>query len=350
MHKLKQILQIALTYMGTIVGAGFATGKEILLFFTRYGWVATITIAAATVLFIWVGTKLMLIAQEIGAESYEDLNKELFGQRLGEIVSLFTLVILFGVTSVMLAAGGSLFREHLSVPYQLGLFLTLVLTYLLLFKGMSGILAVNSVVVPVMLVFTGVIVWNTGNHPGAGNWLTLTGDYPWHRIWFAPVLYASYNLAMAQAVLVPLGKAINNKRVLLWGGLLGGVGIGALLTACHYSLSSQMPGIVSYEIPMGHLIQPLGRILQLLYVLVIFGEILTTFLSNVYGLALQMKQRSKLTMRTLIIAILTGCYLISQIGFGKLLEVLYPLFGMVSLVWFVALMWRRQAWVRKAKH
>jgi uncharacterized membrane protein YkvI len=348
MRNLKQILQIAFTYMGTIVGAGFATGKEILLFFTRYGWVAVATIGIATVLFVWVGCKLMMIAHEIGAESYEDLNKELFGPKIGDAVSLFTLLTLFGVTSVMLAAAGSLFQEHMNLHVQVGLFLTVFLTYLLLNKGMAAILAVNSVVVPIMILFTAAIVWITMRSPGSGNWVTLQGDLPWHKAWFSPILYTSYNLAMAQAVLVPLGKAIHDKKVLYWGGIAGGAGIGLLLLACHYTLSAQMPGIIRYEIPMGHLIQPLGRVVQLLYVLVIFGEILTTFLSNVYGLGLQLKQRSGLRMAVLVPIILLCCYLISQIGFGRLLEVLYPLFGVISLVWFVALIYRRRVWIRKA--
>lgn len=347
MRDLKQVMQIAFTYMGTIVGAGFATGKEILLFFTRYGWLATFTIGLATVLFVWVGVKLMLIAHEIGAESYEDLNKELFGRRAGETISLFTLVVLFGVTSIMLAAGGSLFEEHLDIPFQLGLAITLILTYLMLHRGMSAILTVNSIVVPVMLVFTFLLVWMTSKSPQADSWLTLEGPYPWHRAWFSPVLYTAYNLAMAQAVLVPLGTAIGKRKVLYWGGIAGGAGIGALLLACHFSLSAQMPGITRFEIPMGHLIEPLGRLVQLMYVFVIFGEILTTFLSNVYGLALQLKQRTKLRMPLITTIILAGCYLISQIGFSRLLEVLYPLFGVVSLVWFVMLIWRRRALVRK---
>lgn len=348
MRNLKQILQIAFTYIGTVVGAGFATGKEILLFFTRYGWTATLTIGLATAFFVWIGVKLMLIAHDIGAESYEDLNKELFGKQLGEAVSLFILVILFGVTSVMLAAAGSLFQEHMGFPFQIGLLVTLLLTYLFLHKGMAAILTINSIVVPIMLLFTAAIVWMTVQNPGSGNWLTLSGAFPWHRTWFSPILYTSYNLAMAQAVLVPLGKEINSKKTLYWGGILGGIGIGGLLLACHFSLAAQMPGITRYEIPMGHLILPLGRLVQLMYVLVIFGEILTTFLSNVYGLALQLKQRTGLRLPLLILGILTGCYLISQIGFGRLLEFLYPLFGVVSLVWFVMLVWRRRVLVRKS--
>ncbi|WP_438448653.1 YkvI family membrane protein [Gorillibacterium sp. sgz5001074] len=341
MRKISQILQVAFTYMGTIVGAGFASGKEILLFFTRYGWMATATIAAATVLFVWLGTKLMNAAHEIGATSYEDLNKELFGERMGKWISLVTLVVLFGVTSVMLAGAGSLFAEHLGIPYQIGLFITLLLTYLLLQRGMNAILAVNSIVVPVMLLFTFAIVWTTFRLPGAGNWLELTSPYPWHRVWFDSILYTAYNLALAQAVLVPLGRTVEDRKIRLWGGVLGGIGIGVLLLACHYALSARMPGITGYEIPMGHLIGPLGRTVQGLYILVIFGEILTTFLSNVYGIALQLQERTGLHNRLVIPAILAGCYLVSQAGFGQLLEVLYPSIGLVSLIWLVMVMWRR---------
>jgi uncharacterized membrane protein YkvI len=346
MRKISQILQVAFTYIGTVVGAGFATGKEILLFFTRYGWMAAWTIAAATVLFVWLGIKLMTLAREIGAVSYEDLNKELFGNRIGEWISLFTMIILFGVTSVMLAGAGSLFKEHLGIPYQTGLAVTLLLTYILLHRGMAAIMAVNSIVVPVMLLFTMAIVWSTGHQKEAGNWLILPGSYPWHQVWFAPVLYTAFNLAMAQAVLVPLGRTVRDKSTLIWGGLLGGLGIGAMLIACHFALSARMPGITRYEIPMGRLIEPLGHTVQALYMVVIFGEILTTFLSNVYGMALQLKQRTRYKLNVLIPAILAGCYLISQIGFGRLLSVLYPSFGFVSLIWFVMMLWRRKSLIR----
>lgn len=344
MNRYGKVLQIAFTYMGTVVGAGFATGQEILQFFTRYGWPAAGTILFATVLFIWLGTKMMLMSAETGARSYEDLNITLFGSRAGEWISLFTLLMLFGVTTVMLAGAGSLLEEHVRIPYGAGLLITLLLTYVLLHRGMDAILTVNSVVVPIMLLFTGAVVWTTFHLPGSGAWLHLPSTAsPW-RVAFSPILYASYNLAMAQAVLVPLGSTIRDRRTLLAGGVLGGIGIGVMLFACHYALSAQMPSVLHYEIPMGHLIRPLGQTVQLLYVLVIFGEILTTFLSNVYGLALQLETRTRLGRQTLILLILAACYPVSQIGFSRLLAVLYPLFGIVSMAWFVMIVRRRNAW------
>ncbi|MDF2660542.1 MAG: putative rane protein [Paenibacillus sp.] len=328
-------VQIAFTYVGTIVGAGFATGQEILQFFTKYGAAATATIGIAGLLFIWLGTKMMLLARSIRAVSYEDLNKHLFGTKVGEWFSLFTLFMLFGITTVMLAGGGSVFNEHFHLSYQAGLLLTLFLAYWIITKGLQAIVTVNSIVVPLMIVFCLLVVWSTADSPNAGNWLTLGSDRSALQIWTAPLLYASYNLATAQAVLVPLGASAPDRKSIVRGGIIGGILITAMMLAGHFALASQMPGIAQYEIPMGQLIARLGGAVQLLFAGVIFGEIFTTYIANVYGLMLQIRERTGWAAKPIIAVILAGTYLIGQIGFSKLLSTLYPLFGLLSLIWFV---------------
>ncbi|MDF2962703.1 MAG: rane protein [Paenibacillus sp.] len=335
MKKLGSILQVSFTYVGTVVGAGFATGQEILQFFTRYGWMATLTIGVSSLLFVWLGIKLMLLAHDVKARSYEDLNKLLFGAKVGEWISLFTLVTLFGVTTVMLAGAGSVFTEQFHLPYQFGLIITLILAFIVLNKGMKAILAVNSIVVPLMLTFSCIVVWYTWDLPGSDNWLHLTSDYTTGRIWFAPVLYAAFNLSMAQGVLVPLGSQTKDRSVLFWGGICGGFIIGMMLLAGHFALSAQMPGISQFDIPMGHLIHKLGPVLQLLFICVIYGEIFTTLIADVYGLSTQLEQRTRLSRTWILLLILFLSYLISQLGFKALLSTLYPLFGLVSTAWLV---------------
>lgn len=340
MRKGSQIVRIAFTYIGTVVGAGFASGQEILQFFTRYGWIATLTIALSTVLFIWVGIKLMLMAHTLKATSYEDLNRVIFGPKIGNWISLFTMIVLFGITTVMLAGGGTVFEEQLHLSYQTGLLVTLVLSYLVLSRGIGAIMTVNSIVVPIMLLFSVVIVVYTWHSPSSGNWLRITTDDSLGKIWFAPFLYTAFNLAMAQAVLVPMGSAIARRSDLYWGGLIGGAGIGMLLLSAHYALSAQMPGIAQYEIPMGNIINRLGSVPQIAYLLVIYGEIFTTFIADAYGLSLQLQQRTKLNRKFLLLCILGLSYLVSQIGFKTLLAALYPVFGLISVVWLVLMIWR----------
>jgi len=337
-----KVLQIAFTYIGTIVGAGFATGQEILQFFTQYGRFAPWTILIATVLFVWLGTKIMLIAHEIKANSYEDLNKHLFGQTAGQVISLFLMIVLICVNSIMLAGAGSLFVEHFNIHYQTGLLLTLFATFLLLRKGMSAILTLNSIVVPLMLVFTFLIVLNTLDSPSANRWITLIVDKSWTATWAAPFLYSAFNLAMAQAVLVPLGAQMPSRGVIRAGGILGGIGIGFMLLSGHFALSAYMPGITQFEIPMGNIAYQLGLFAQMIYLLLIFSEIFTTFVADVYGVTLQIKQRVPLSTPVITIILMIISYLISQFGFSSLLSVLYPLFGLFSLIWLVMIVLKKR--------
>ncbi|TBL73218.1 hypothetical protein [Paenibacillus thalictri] len=341
MKKIISIVQISFTYAGTVVGAGFASGQEILQFFTRYGWMATLTIGLASVMFVWLGIKMMLLAHRVGATSYEDMNVFLFGPKFGNWISLFTLVILFGVTTVMLAGAGSIFAEQLGSSYQLGLAITLVLAYFVLSKGMSALMMVNTIVVPMMIFFSCALVWFTWDKPGAENWLHMGSDSPVRAVWSAPFLYCAFNLAMAQAVLVPLGAQTKDRSVLLWGGIWGGAGIGLMLLAGHYALAAQMPDISQFDIPMGNVIKRLGPGLQAMFILIIYGEIFTTYVADAYGLTLQLKQRFSIPQQFVIIAILVLSYIVSQFGFKTLLSSLYPLFGAVSLAWMTMLIWRR---------
>lgn len=344
MKRIAATLQVAFTYIGTVVGAGFATGQEILQFFTKYGTVAVATILVSTVLFMWVGTKLMLIAHDLGASSYEDVNKALFGKRAGEWFSLLLLVELFSVSIVMLAGAGSVFREQLGLPFLLGITATLALGYYVITRGMRGIMAVNSVVVPAMLLFTGIVFWHTLHSPSFQSlgWLHLPDPYPPGRAWIAPLLYAAFNMASAQAVLVPLGSAIRDRTAIARGAALGGVGLGLLLLIGHLSLSAHAPGVFRYEIPMGLVVAGTGAAVHLIYLLLIYAEIFTTFIANIFGLSLQVAERTQLKQRAVVVGALLLCFGVSFVGFKALLSTLYPFFGALSLIWFAVVVTRRR--------
>lgn len=332
-----KIMQIAFTYIGTVVGAGFATGQEILHFFTRYGKWGAVMILIATIIFVWLGTKMMLLAHDIKASSYEDLNRKLFGDIVGRTLSLFTLIVLIGVNSVMLAGAGSVFMEHFGLPYQIGLWITLLFTYLLLGKGINGVMKLNSVVVPMMIILSLTIIANTAASPGAARFFTQDNENGWLGVGASPLIYAAFNLSMAQAVLVPIGSQVRERKTILLGGLIGGAGVGFMLMAGHFALSANMPGIVQFEIPMGNIAEQLGRVIQLIYISLIFMEIFSTFVADIYGITLQVKQRVQIDPKFIAIAILSICYITSQFGFSSLLTLLYPLFGLFSLLWACAL-------------
>lgn len=335
-------LQIAFTFIGTVVGAGFATGKEVLQFFTRFGHWGALLIATATLFFVWLGAKMMLLAAQIKARSYEDLNKHLFGERAGAWVSHLMLVVLMSVNSVMLAGAGTIFSEQLQMSYQSGMFITLIACFFLLRKGISAIVSVNLLVVPVMILFTFALVIDTMRGPGADRWLTLRSDLSPAAAWLSPLLYASFNLTMSQSVLVPLGSVIGDAKILRRGAWLGGIGIGTMLLAGHFALSAHMPGAQQFDIPMGDIARELGPWMHAIFVFLIFAEIFTTLVADLYGLSLQLEERIRLPRTWLTLSLLLFCLILGQFGFGPLLTTLYPLFGLLSLGWLLLIILDRR--------
>src|SRR5690606_36376158 len=85
--------QIGAVYVGTIVGAGFATGREIVEFFTQHGVYGLVGICISGFLFIWLGTRIMIIANRIQANSYKEFNEYLFGKKSGLMVSALMLLV-----------------------------------------------------------------------------------------------------------------------------------------------------------------------------------------------------------------------------------------------------------------
>lgn len=337
MQRVQKSILIALTYIGTVVGAGFATGQEVLTFFTRNGTAGFWGIWVSAFLFGWVGIQIMLISQRIGAYSYRELNEYLFGPRFGRLANLLVPLLLFGISSVMLAGTGSLFQEQLRLPFQVGVLFTVLLSYLLLTKGIRAIYMVNSIFVPLILFFTLYLVLDT--YPMHG-WEVFAPEPKGLNWLLSPFLYAAFNLATAQAILAPLGREMNDPVAIRWGGFLGALGIGGLLLASNYVLSAHMPSVASYEIPIAMLFTGAGKLLYILFLFVIYGEILTTFLGNLFGLTRQLHSTLPWPITRITAGVLIICYAISIIGFSSLLQHVYPLFGLLSLGFLCGVIWK----------
>jgi len=319
-------IQIAATYIGTIVGAGFASGQEIIAFFTRYGAWGAVGIAVATFFFIYLGYKMMMISHHLGSPSYESFNRALFGPFIGSAINLFIFITLLGVTTVMLAGSGSILEEQFGLSYLLGVGCTVVLSFAVLQKGLTSLLAVNSIVVPMMILFSCLVLFGTENITA----IPAKEPANYFFLWKA-ILYVSFNLAMAQSVLIPIGSYIKDPSILKRGAMIGGIVLGFMLISSHVAMLSQWDEVRMMDIPMVVLINEWNDWLQLFFVFVLFCEIFTTLISNVYGITQQLRELFPVSENTLYVLLFTAGFGLCTFGYSQLLLFLYPLFGYLGL-------------------
>ncbi|MGZ4163339.1 MAG: YkvI family membrane protein [Tumebacillaceae bacterium] len=336
-------LQIAFTYIGTVVGAGFASGQEILQFFTMLGPYAYAGILLATFMFAWVGIQMLMLGRKLNAGSYREMTAYLFGHKLAGIIDTFMMVMLFFVTVAMLAGVGALFEEQLKMSFQLGVLFTMALTFVTILRGMKGIMLANSIIVPIMLVVVISIFVHAflqTAHPP--HLVAFQNVKPWSWI-TSGISYAALNLGLAVSVLVPLGGEIKSTKSLKLGGILGAAGLGIMLLGAQYAMSTRMPMILEYEVPMGFLSSTFNPLMQGLFIVALWGEIYSTLIANVYGLGSQLASPRRPMQGSLItVLILTAAFFVAQVGFSNIVQYLYPIFGHLSFLLLLLLLWPRR--------
>lgn len=314
---------IALTYCGAVIGAGFATGREVVDFFSVYGRQALPGIVLASVLFIWVGIVILDITHRYKVYSYIDLLQHILPNKgLVFVVDCVFLVTLLAGVGVMTAAGATVLNSW-GIWYPAASFIFLGVSLLLLRSGSQGFVKANSWLVPGLVVAISLLCilqisvpTTVSLHPGP----IASG-----------VLYVAFNTAMAAVALTTL-KGQLDQRSIMWGGLGGGLLIATLL----FLVYQATVGMGAFpEIPMLVLAQTWLGQLEGVFPAILLAAVLTTALANLHGLASRIGGDGGYWYWAAGIA--GAGFVVAQYGFAPLVGLLYPLLGLCNVVLLLGL-------------
>lgn len=328
------ISNIAFTYVGTVVGAGFASGQEILLFFTKYGPISYALILMTSGIFMYMGSKILTLGRGLRAQSYGDIIEDIFG-RLAPFINIYLFLAYMVISIAMFAGAGALFKEY----RNLGVLVTAVLAAITIFKGIGGIVHVNFVIIPLLIIFNIVMfVYNIPLSNGAN--VYIEPDLPtFFRALKSGIMYTSYNIILCIGVLVPLGSSMNSKSTARWGGYMGGILIGMMLLMSNFSLSGYIKGVSTVEIPLLHMANGISPIYGRLYTFILWGAIFTTLIANLFSIVSIIESRlpSRLHNITMLLAIAVFV-LLSRFGFSNIIAIMYPILGVLGCIFLVYLL------------
>ncbi len=334
---------IAATYIGTVVGAGFASGQEILQFFAAFGGWGLLGIVVASLGFALLGAFILYLGQRLQTRSHHPIFMHTCGPVLGRFIDALVTLFLFGAMVVMLAGVGAIFREHLGLPAAWGVAGTMVLALLTVLYGLSGVMAANTVIIPVMVILILGISTYSLNHHGliiADLAFTAPGLAAAPHWLLAALLYISYNLILSVPVLAPMGKAAPNPGVLVKGALVGGLVLGLLSMMLTLVQMAHFPKIAHYQVPMLYVVRPYSEALRISFALVLWAEIFTTLIADLYGFATRLSQCRGWSYRWTAAGSLLTAASFSGIGFSTLVGTLYPLLGYTGLIFLLGLLVR----------
>lgn len=161
---MRNILKSVCVIIGTIIGAGFASGKEIYLFFNTYGKKGILGIATATILTGVIIYKVLMQIRCVEANNYKDyLNqmeiKPLIKDTLNIIINIFLLISFY----IMVAGFCAYFRQEYNIPYIITGIAVCSMCYITFMNHIEGVTKINTILIPfliVMIVLIGIKVSN----------------------------------------------------------------------------------------------------------------------------------------------------------------------------------------------
>lgn len=334
------IFQLAAVYIGTIVGAGLASGQEITQFFSIHGHKSFYGIFLCCIMYIFVSSIIIKLSVTLDLKSYNDLIITVSPNFLGEVVNFITSIFLICGTGIILAGSGSMISQYFHVSRLVGIALMCLLSCIVLFRNTKGLIEVNSLIVPSLLIvictiFLLYIIFAMDNS-NIKNLIAVPTITNIKSNWFlSALLYGSFNILGSSGVLVPISNESKNIKVLITGITFGAVALTLLASAINFLLLVNMPNTLKYEIPLLYISNRFGNPIQSLLLIVIWLEMFSTCVSDIYSVTKVMEQRFSINYNLGVLLSVLIAIPISQFGFVRLISFLYPAFGAISLLFLL---------------
>ncbi len=302
---MKERLSAVMVLIGTFIGAGFASGQEVLQYFGVFGKFAIFGVAISCFL---MGIFIYSVADNIMCMGEKEYLNSLCSHKWMKIMLNCYMLLMF---STMITAFGESVEQVWNIPKIYGVVLIDVLTCLILYFGAQGLIRFNSLVTPLII---GGIVFSFFV-------CNCTEVFEYNNFISSAVVYTSYNVISMPFVITGLNNMLKTKKDnIICSGIFGLVVFG--LSLCMLNILKNADASVS--IP---LLSAVDGKYALVVVAILALSMITTAVSNGYGFEENIFLNKKITILFL------GVFgiVFSAFDFSFIVGSLYRFFGIMGI-------------------
>ena len=334
MKKLNWI-EITSLYIGIIMGAGFASGRECWQFFGVFGEKGYLGAAASTVCFVMLACMLTYIARSKGTADLGRLICPVESRPAYEVIGWVLAAIYYSMIIAMTAAGGSLLNQQFGMSKAVGGIIIAILCIITVLGDFERVSKVFRLMIPVLFTVGIITILLTiradfpqsgpvdGYTPGR-----MSPDWP-----VSALVFMAYNtLGM---IAMSGNSAINAKdsKNAYAGAVAGTLCLGALTILLLRALLTDMAFSAELDLPMLGFAGRLSPVLSIIYAVILYGAVYSTGASTYYGFSTKLKA-GKYKKWIIIGGALAG-FLLGLSGFKTIVEFLYPAQGYIGIVFIL---------------
>ncbi|WP_210726574.1 hypothetical protein [Corynebacterium endometrii] len=344
---LTKSLGISMSFVGLLVGAGFATGQEVVQYFTSFGLNGVWGIIVAGIIMTLAGTVFLQLGSYFNAQEHNSVFRKVTHPWVSRFLDICVIVTLFAVGFVMLAGAGSTLEQQFGVKAWIG---SLIMLGLVLVCGMLDVSKVSRVIgaiTPLIIVAVVLVAiytaFNMPNDIGAAVEASSQLESPIGNWLVSALNYNGLALLMAVSMTLVIGGDHVNPREAGFGGILGGIIYFIMMALAGFSLMMNVESIGDSDIPMLMIVDSISPTLGAIMALIIYLMVFNTAIGMFYALGKRLAAGRENRYRVIFVVVCLAGFGLSFLGFKTLMGSVYPILGYLGIVMVAVLV---VAWVK----
>ncbi|SDM40999.1 YkvI family membrane protein [Sediminibacillus halophilus] len=309
--------------VGTMIGAGYASGRELWQFF---GHESGLAILLFTILFSVSCYVVLQISYKSQSTHYLPVLQMIVGKKLSFLYDGMIIVYLFTTTVIMLAGSGATWHAF-SFPDWWGITAIVLPLIGVFIWDIKGVLSLNSFILPLLItgLLATLLIFSFHQQ------LSFIPDISKQRNWTAAFPFTALNILPLIAVLGAIGNEMKGRGEIWIASVGSGVVLGVISYVYNNSLVQISEEVLLYEIPLFAILKNYPYIMFLFISVLLWLAIFTTAVSGTLGLVTRVRDKLHYPLWVLATVLVLLMVPLTRIGFSTLIEYLYPLYGVLNL-------------------
>ncbi len=334
-------MKFAGAFVAFLIGSGFATGQEILQYFTSYGYAGLFTAVVMLILFIYVGGAFISTGYREKLSKGSDIFKYYCGKYIGGFYDYFTVCFVFMSYVVMIAGAGATLNQQYDLPVPVGGVLLLILSCGTVLMGLSKIVDVIGKIGPIIVLIAVIVgIFAIINNPtgiAEGHKLLAYGQVEVLQAgsnWFISACsYVGFCMLWLAAFLAAMGNTANSEKEARLGTTVGAIGFAIGCVIMMLGLLANITDVAGTQIPALVLSLYIHPVFSTVFAVIILAGIYTTAVPLLWQTSSRFAKEGskKFRIATIILAVI-GCFIGLVLPFDRLVNFIYVINGYVGIL------------------
>lgn len=339
----KNTFKIIFVLIGTIIGAGFASGKEIYLFFGKYGNLGIVGLFISNFLTCLILNKTIKLINYYNLDSYNSLLSIITNKKNNSLNNIFSIIInifLYISFVIMISGFGTFFYEIYNINKFISCSIISLICFYLFNTKIDNIIKLNILLIP-FLIFI-VFIFSSKKLFIDLNFNFLNDIFNNFNWLFSSILYSSYNSILLIPVIISLNNLIKqiNKTYLKFISFFIFIILNLLSLSIINLLFSLDFSVINFlDLPILFVTKNMGLFYYFIYGIIIIIAIFTSAISTGYSFVSIFNNNKYYIYFSAIICFSTIPF--SMINFSVLISNLYPAFGILGIIQILYLLLKK---------